>query len=131
MYLLHLRGRRLLRPAPGEGSAGDLAVDTVSTLFDVGPAPTPAEPLSATQRLTIRNRDLLDRGVHPATRTALLDPKWGYTCNDCAHLRRWQYHNRTYVKCERHHLGESHSAASDVRVGWPACARFRIDAETP
>jgi hypothetical protein len=97
-------------------------------LFDVEPVDPPElESVSADRRLTRRNREHLDNGVHPATFRPVL-VGWGFTCGDCAYLRRYRYHARSYVKCAEHRLGESHSSASDVRVGWPACELLRIDA---
>lgn len=90
------------------------------TLFDPGPGIEPAaEPLSATQRLTVRNRAQLDRGIHPATGYRLAGN--GQTCATCAHHVVVRWHNRIWHKCARHRLGESHSAASDIRTMWPAC----------
>jgi hypothetical protein len=102
-------------------------------LFDLPPltpgylSTKPAEKESATVRLTRRNNDLLAHGLHPATGAALLDPEWGYHCGDCAHARHVTNGNRAWWKCELHRLGVSHSAASDIRVGWPACTRLRVD----
>lgn len=90
------------------------------------PAPQPDPGESATQRLTRRNRELLDGGVHPATHARLLDADWGYHCGDCAHAVRVDHHPRYWWKCELHRLGISHSSASDIRISWPACTRLRI-----
>lgn len=96
------------------------------TLFDAGPAEvTPADPapLSYGQRLTIRRRADLAAGRHPVTGLPLLSPDWGYQCGTCAHLIRRRY-SRTYVKCA---LRETGAEATDVRLHWPACTRYRID----
>lgn len=95
------------------------------TLF--GPAPEPPPKLSAGQKLTKRNAELLARGRHPATLLPLLgsDDK----CGDCSHHHRYSYRDDAYHKCDQHRLGESHSAASDVRVGWPACVRFEREVD--
>lgn len=101
---------------------------TGDQLFDPGPPlPRPAdewEQLSIGARRTVRQRQLLAEGIHPATRLPLLD-EGGHTCGDCQLHRTivWTK-NRTFHKCERHRLGLSHSAASDIRVGWPACTAF-------
>lgn len=96
------------------------------------PAPTP-EPLSADRRRTIANQRLLDAGIHPATHRPLLpwppdEPEFDVdrpTCAMCIHFRRYSGgHARAYNKCAKHRLGESHSAASDIRISWPACALF-------
>lgn len=78
---------------------------------------------SATQRLTRRNNELLDGGTHPATRRPLFIGT-GEQCGGCQFHHAYRYHNKTFHKCEMHRLGESHSAASDVRVSWPACVLF-------
>lgn len=80
------------------------------------------EALSAGQKLTKRNNDLIAKGKHPATLLPLLGSD--DTCGACAHHQHYNYRAGSYHKCDVHRLGESHSAASDVRVGWPACVRF-------
>jgi len=80
-----------------------------------------ADPtLSAGRRLTIANQTLLDSGTHPATRRKLM-VDGDHTCGDCIHHHHYGWHNRSFHKCDLHRLGESHSAASDIRVSWPAC----------
>jgi len=91
-------------------------------LFDVPDLPEP-EQLSAGQRLTRRNAEQLARGINPATNHPFLKSETPLTCGDCAHHIAVHV-ARTYHKCERHRLGESHSAASDIRVSWPACSLF-------
>lgn len=97
------------------------------SLFDVDPftlpdAPTPGERVSADRRLTIVNNGLLAARIHPATRVPLADN--GETCGTCAHHQHLGHHDRSWHKCDVHRLGMSHSAASDVRVGWPACTKW-------
>lgn len=77
--------------------------------------------LSATQRLTRRNRANIARGVHPATLRPLRKDE---TCGTCVHHHDYLYHSRRLHKCELHRLGESHSEASDIRVSWPACTKW-------
>lgn len=108
---------------------------TAGQLFDPGPgAPADTtEPLSADRRRTNANRAALDAGIHPATRRPLLpvEPAAGRpNCGDCAHAHRYSWHDRSYWKCDQHRLGQSHSAASDIRKGWPACALFETGAAT-
>lgn len=94
------------------------------TLFDPGPGvaqPEPGEKLSADARRTLANNTALAAGRHPATRRKLLPLAQGKTCGGCVHHHAYGWHNKTFHKCDLHRLGESHSAASDVRVGWPAC----------
>jgi hypothetical protein len=103
------------------------------TLFNLPPLEpgylSTEAPPSADRRRTIRNQGLIARGVHPATGEPLLDPGWGLHCGDCAHAVHLRAGNRAFWKCEWHRLGLSASAASDIRVGWPACTLVRIDAE--
>jgi hypothetical protein len=103
-------------------------------LFDVPPAPA-AEPASAPGRLsadarrTQRQRAQLAAGTHPATGRPLLHEEWGYRCQDCTHCTGFGHNLRTYWKCRISRLGVSHSAASDIRLSWPACTRLKIDPE--
>lgn len=80
-----------------------------------------AAKLSPTQRRTIRNRSILEAGRHPATGERLLED--GSTCGECVHHLIHRL-NRAYHKCDVSRLGPSSSEASDIRVSWPACARF-------
>ncbi len=91
------------------------------TLFDPGaPAPAP-ENESATRRRTRRWTALLAAGIHPATRLRLDDAPPGETCGTCAHHHAYRHGRRTFHKCDQHRLGQSNSAASDIRVSWPPC----------
>jgi hypothetical protein len=85
-------------------------------------------PPSPDVRRTRTNADLLAQGTHPATRAPVLDRAWGYSCGDCAHAERVTNGRRAYWKCELHRLGMSFSAASDIRVSWPACTLLRLEA---
>lgn len=92
----------------------------------------PGDDLSADQRRTKENQRLLSIGVHPATHRPLLkgmnENGEPHTCGECIFHHRYSHHSRSYHKCELHRLGESHSAASDIRISWPACERFEFDA---
>lgn len=77
--------------------------------------------LSADARRTLRNRQMIERGRHPVTNAPLLDPGWNRTCGDCDHHFS-HTRNQTWHKCE---LNATHGPATDIRVGWPACAKFR------
>lgn len=83
--------------------------------------------LSPDARRTQRQQSRLDQGIHPASGYSLLDPEWGYRCRDCHHAIRIDIGSRRVWKCRLHRLGLSHSAASDIRVSWPACTLFRLD----
>ena len=81
--------------------------------------------LSEDRRRTVRNRELLDAGIHPATRLPLPVEGTG-TCGDCAHHHAYRESPpRVWHKCDLHRLGQSHSAASDIRVSWPACSAWQ------
>jgi hypothetical protein len=77
--------------------------------------------LSADQRRTEQNKKLLSLGIHPATRRPLLK---AFVCGECAHHRAHRGNKNIFHKCELHRLGLSRGAASDIRVGWPACDLF-------
>ena len=96
-------------------------------LFDVepfgGPVVEEPERLSAGQRLTIRNNQTLARGIHPATLRPLAGN--GETCATCTRHTAIEIRpGRVFHKCELHRLGMRHSAASDIRVSWPACMEW-------
>jgi hypothetical protein len=93
-------------------------------LFEVEsiPGEEPRRKLSATQRLTIRRKRLLDIGIHPVTRCPLLHAEWNRTCGDCDHHVISGGHARPYHKCR---LNISSGPATDIRVSWPACQRFQ------
>lgn len=78
---------------------------------------------------TRRNNEMIEAGTHPATRRPLLVVPDGVgrpTCGDCAQHRAIRSHRPTgyWHKCTISRLGLSHSAASDIRISWPACERF-------
>ena len=95
------------------------------SLFDAEPLTVaPPEPLSYGRRLTLRRQADLAAGRHPVTRLPLLDPEWGFTCASCAHHYVAHLAGK-YHKCA---LRDTGSEATDIRVGWPACTRYRIEA---
>jgi hypothetical protein len=102
-------------PAPG---IAELAV----TLFDPGPAVEPPPPLSADRRRTLRQQATLAAGHHPATGVLLAGN--GETCRTCAHAVGRRY-AKTYWKCDR--VRDSHCAATDIRLSWPACALWEAE----
>lgn len=94
------------------------------SLFDPTPfavVDTPVEVLSADQRRTQRARVAIANGRHPANGLPI---DTDHRCADCDHLKRYRHSSRNYLKCAYHRLGESHSAASDMRASWPACPHF-------
>jgi hypothetical protein len=86
-------------------------------------APRIVGQLSADARRTANNNALLARGIHPATHQTL-HPDPTLSCAGCTHHNTVRL-GKTYHKCERHRLGQSNSGASDIRVGWPACAYYK------
>lgn len=92
------------------------------------PVPLKVPGESEDARRTRANRELLERGVHPATRVALADN--GRTCGGCIHAVQVQPGARSFWKCDQHRLGLSRSGASDIRVSWPACTRFEAEGIT-
>lgn len=75
---------------------------------------------------TRKNNEILAAGRHPATRLRLLPHPEGLsprTCGECLHHVAVG-HSRTYHKCDVSRLGISASAASDIRLKWPACELF-------
>lgn len=100
------------------------------TLFDLPPieTPQPTGLLSPDRRRTINNNTRLASGVHPATGRKLLDTEWGSSCAGCANaVHVYTGGSRAYWKCRRHRLGMSMSAASDIRISWPACELYVYD----
>lgn len=105
-----------------------------TTMFGWGTAAPGQQKPSPTAALTARNNAALARGIHPATGLALLDHSESErpSCGSCAHAVQVSHNSRTYWKCERHRLGISRGAATDIRVGWPACtAHAPALADTP
>lgn len=71
-------------------------------------------------------------GLHPTG--AKIHPDQDYdlkglprqlACGTCQHLHRSPYHNKTYLKCELHRENWTHSGATDIRYGWPACEHWQ------
>lgn len=89
--------------------------------LELGPANT------ADRRRTATNNLLIERGIHPATHRALLA---GHRCGTCSHHQTAGNGSKTFHKCELHRLGTSHSAASDIRVSWPACDLYQPETQS-
>lgn len=88
-------------------------------LFDPGPVELPDRQLSYGRRLTIRRRQMLDRGIHPITRLPLAGND--ETCGSCAHHRLRGNVAGRFHKCDLNLTG---GPATDLRVSWPACTRW-------
>lgn len=102
--------------------------------------------LSAGRRLTLRQADLIDAGLHPLqaygarrleeTREARFtrdDPPYQpATCGTCRLRSRGRWPKCTYavvspVTYAERHPRVTHGATSDVRAWWPACEDYRGD----
>lgn len=70
---------------------------------------------------TERRKIMLERGQHPTGNGAI---DLNHNCRECAHCIVKGY-DRKYYKCDVSPLGESRSAASDIRLSWPACLKFQ------
>lgn len=91
------------------------------------------ESLGVDARRTRRQRAAMDEGWHPFG--APLHPDApppddrdapGPRCGSCVHATRMRHHDRTYVKCGVDGVNRvSHTAASDLRLWWPACNRWK------
>lgn len=79
----------------------------------------PEKPLSAQRRRTIRNRAFIKNGIHPVTRLPLA--RNGETCGTCA-LSGWVRMGGRYFKCS---LNKTSGPATDLRVFWPACEKWK------
>ena len=85
------------------------------TLFEIEPAAEPAERLSADRARTQRRRALIEAGVHPLTRTALIEGRY---CGGCGHAQKVN----GYWKCDT--VPHTFGPGTDIRLSWPACTRF-------
>jgi len=98
-------------------------------LFDPGPDAPPADKLSPDQRRTIRQHAALADGRHPMMGGPV---NLEHTCGDCVHhFSHNRYSvggNRIWHKCD---LNATHGAGTDVRVSWPACAKWAPEEGTP
>jgi len=86
-------------------------------LFDPGPGVPEGKRMSSDKRRTFRQKQMIERGRHPATKIPLrAEP--GETCGSCANFRR---HGK-YFKCGLVLL--TGGPGTDIRSGWPACERW-------
>jgi hypothetical protein len=102
-------------------------------LFDPGEG-TQQGRLSADRCRRQHQLNMLAVGHHPATGLRLWRDVTDtdgpgltdleVTCGGCVHAVKVSTGSRDVWKCEKHRLGLSHSAASDIRVSWPACELF-------
>lgn len=86
-------------------------------------APDPT-PLSRDRKRTLDQRRSIERGVHPFGRRLAGpgDLGNGRTCGQCHHARKADAGRRDVWKCDISRL--THSATTDLRLNWPACAAF-------
>lgn len=97
---------------------------------DPDPPPDPYDRLGHDARRTLRQRRLIEAGVHPATHQPLArpgDPGDGHRCGDCAHLlvKQWRP-GRRWFKCE---LQLHDGMGVDIRKRWPACRAWQPQPE--
>lgn len=78
--------------------------------------------LSPEARRNADNNALIEKGVHPATRRALLGD--GSRCRTCAHARGQGGVAGSYLKCLLHTRGVTGGPATDIRGKWPACLLY-------
>jgi len=80
------------------------------------PQPSREPGLSADRKRTVRRQELLDQGIHPATRCALREGD--ETCYSCVHaVKSWKW-----WKCDR--LPFTGGPGTDIRVSWRACVKW-------
>lgn len=135
-------------------SAADQDASGAETLFEgwepeerkLRPSEDPT--LSPGRRLTLRQAEMIEDGIHPLTRGALhplasqrrdadAPRDEPFTCGSCLFRKSEKYHNGTYAKCwlpnpkvgadapqSRIYDRVTHGAASDVRAWWPACPDY-------
>lgn len=89
----------------------------MSQLFDIDVTPIEPLELSYTQRLTLRNKAALERGMHPTGLGPISDEG---TCGTCVH-HRVHSSAKDYHKCE---FTATSGPATDIRVSWPACPKY-------
>lgn len=111
--------------------ADEPTTPTLPGMEHLAPVAVVKDDASPTVRRTARRRIMLEAGLNPATARPLLPTELGRTCGDCVHAERFELDTRAYWKCTgpASRLGASHSAASDIRIGWPACDAGRFTTE--
>lgn len=99
---------------------------TGDRLFDPGPGARDGK-LSSDRRRTIRNKAMLEAGIHPVTKLELIDDP-DARCGNCSSLHRHTPSRKTYLKCSS--VIMTGGPATDVRASWPGCSRWEpIDKE--
>jgi hypothetical protein len=90
--------------------------------FTLTPPPTGDEPnarelerVDTARRHYLKTIDVMHRRYGVASD--------GVTCGACAYLERHDHGSRSYPKCTAFRV--SRSEATDWRVRWPACGKFR------
>lgn len=84
----------------------------------------PAQPhipdtLSDQRRRTLRQRQRIERGLHPLANGPINAS--GETCGSCAHCVGHRQ-AQSWYKCA---LIGGHSNATDIRLSWPACSAWK------
>lgn len=80
----------------------------------------PREKLSDDRARTIRNKALIERGVHPFGAKLRQPP--GETCGSCKHSCSVKL-SKTYWKCALTPT-QTKGPGTDLRLSWPACERW-------
>ncbi len=93
------------------------------TLFEVGRTEV-APNASPDARRTRRQKAMIAQGIHPFG--GKIHEEAARTCGNCVFVLRLQG-SKAYYKCAKNSL--SHSAASDIRLKWPACVLHSFEAE--
>ncbi len=89
------------------------------SLFDDKPfaVKEPVDPkLGVDAQRTLRRKALLAKGIHPTTKLPLRSGD--ETCKTCAHA----FKNYKFWKCDE--VVTTGGPATDIRLSWPACARW-------
>lgn len=111
--------------------ADEPTTPTLPGMEHLAPVAVVKDDASPTVRRSVTRVATLMAGLNPATARPLLPAVFGRTCGDCVHAEHVQHGARAYWKCTgpASRLGASHSAASDIRIGWPACDAGRFTTE--
>ena len=88
-------------------------------LFEVPETPK-EKKLSPGRRLTLRQKDKLNRGIHPMMGGPLKDD--GSTCGNCMFVYpTGESGTRRFYKCQK--ITATRGPGTDLRLAWPGCAK--------
>lgn len=80
----------------------------------------PVKPPSAGQRLTLRQKADIGRGIHPLG--GRLSGIENQRCGNCLHRRADAFHR--WPKCVESGHAQTRGAATDCRAWWPGCNKW-------